>query len=122
REAEVDVVLTGSLVRAGNRIQVTTQLIETPTGTLVWSHAAQVSLQDLFQLQDEVVQGIVESLSLSLTARERRLLKHDVPATAKAYEFYLRANQASQAAAAMDPDSWAVARDLYLRCLDEDPE
>jgi eukaryotic-like serine/threonine-protein kinase len=122
REAEVDVVLTGSLVRAGNRIRVTTQLIETPSGTLVWSHAAQVSLQDLFQLQDEVVQGIVDSLSLSLTARERRLLKHDVPASAKAYEFYLRANQASQAATAMDPDSWAVARDLYLQCLDEDPD
>ena len=121
REAEVDVVLTGSLVRAGNRIQVTTQLIETPSGTLLWSHAPQVSLQDLFQLQNEVVQGIVDSLSLSLTARERRLLKHDVPASAKAYEFYLRANQASQAATALDPGSWAVARDLYLQCLEEDP-
>jgi TolB-like protein len=121
READVDVVLTGSLVRAGNRVQVTTQLIETPSGTLLWSHAPQVSLQDLFQLQNEVVQGIVDSLSLSLTARERRLLKHDVPASAKAYEFYLRANQASQAATALDPGSWAVARDLYLQCLEEDP-
>jgi serine/threonine protein kinase/tetratricopeptide (TPR) repeat protein len=122
REAEVDVVLSGSLVRAGNRIRVTTQLIETPSGTLLWSHAPQVSLQDLFQLQDEVVQGIVDSLSLSLTARERRLLKHDVPASAKAYEFYLRANQAGQAAVALDPGSWAVARDLYLQCLEEDPD
>ena len=121
REAEVDVVLTGSLVRAGNRMRVTTQLIESPSGTLLWSHAPQVSLQDLFQLQDEVVQGIVDSLSLSLTERERRLLKHDVPASAKAYEFYLRANQACQAAIALDPGSWAVARDLYLQCLEEDP-
>jgi TolB-like protein len=121
REAEVDVVLTGSLVRAGNRIRVSTQLIEAPSGTLLWSHAPQVSLQDLFQLQDEVVQGIVDSLSLSLTARERRLLKHDVPASAKAYEFYLRANQAGQAATALDPDSWEVARDLYLQSLEEDP-
>ncbi len=121
REAEVEVVLTGSLVRAGNQIRVTTQLIETPSGTLLWSHAPQVSLQDLFQLQDEVVHGIVDSLSLSLTARERRLLEHDVPASAKAYEFYLRANQAGQAATALDPGSWAVARDLYLQCLEEDP-
>lgn len=121
REAEVDVVLTGSVVRAGSRIRVTTQLIETPSGTLLWSHAPQVSLQDLFQLQDEVVQGIVDSLSLSLTARERRLLKHDVPVSAKAYELYLRANQAGQAATALDPGSWAVARDLYLQCLEEGP-
>jgi serine/threonine protein kinase/tetratricopeptide (TPR) repeat protein len=122
REVEVDVVLTGSLLRVGNRIRVTTQLIETPSGTLLWSHAPQVSLQDLFQLQDEVVQRIVDSLSLSLSARERRLLKHDVPATAKAYEFYLRANQAGHAATGLDTATWAVARGLYLQCLDEDPQ
>src|SRR5439155_8989233 len=122
RDADVDVVLTGTLVRAGDRIRVTTQLIETPSGTLLWSHAPQVSLQDLFQLQDEVVQRIVDSLSLSLTARERRMLIHDVPASAKAYEFYLRANQAGQAATGLDTATWAVARDLYLQCLEEDPQ
>ena len=44
------------------------------------------------------------------------MLQRGVPATAKAYEFYLRANQLGY-----EPGQWAIARDLYLRCLDEDP-
>ena len=44
------------------------------------------------------------------------ILKRDVPATAKAYEFYLRANQLAYASR-----NWTVARDLYLQCLEEDP-
>jgi tetratricopeptide (TPR) repeat protein len=51
-----------------------------------------------------------------LTARDRRQLRHDVPATAKAYEYYLRANQLSQ-----DASAWSVARDLYLQSVEEDP-
>ena len=92
-EADVDVVLTGTLVRAGEQLRVNTQLVEAPGGTLVWSHTSQLSLGDIFRLQDELATRIVESLSLPLTAREHRMLKHDVPASAKAYEFYLRANQ-----------------------------
>ena len=121
-EAEVSVLLTGTLVRVGDRVRLTTQLIETPSGTILWSHRPELTLQDLFQLQDEVVHGIVASLSLSLTDRERRLLAHDVPASANAYEYYLRGNQASQAASALDPHDWAVARDMYLQCLADDPK
>jgi serine/threonine-protein kinase len=67
-EADVDVVLTGSLLRAGQQVRVTAQLVEAPEGTVLWSHAPQVALRDVFQLQDQIVDRIVESLSLSLTA------------------------------------------------------
>ena len=115
READVDVVLTGTLLRAGDQIRVSTQLVEAPSGTLIWSHAAQVALRDIFQLQDDLVHGIVDSLSLSLTAQEDCMLRRDVPANATAYEFYLRANQVAQDYAGME-----VARDLYSRCLELD--
>jgi len=115
-EADVDVVLTGTLLRAGEQLRVSTQLTEVPAGTLLWSHTAQVPLGDIFQVQDELAQRILESLSLPLTAREHRMLKRDVPANAKAYEFYLRGNQLSH-----DAKQWNVARDLYLRCVEEDP-
>jgi tetratricopeptide (TPR) repeat protein len=50
--------------------------------------------------------------------REHRLLKQDVPASAKAYEFYLRANQLTW----YNPQlNYAVARDLYLECVQLDP-
>ena len=115
-ECEVDVILTGTLLRAGEQIRVTTQLVEAPEGTLVWSHAATVGLKDVFQLQDDLTTRIVEGLSIPLTAREQRRLHGDVPATAAAYEYYLRANRV-----AGDASSWDLARDLYEKCVQEDP-
>ena len=115
-EAGVDIVLTGTLLRAGEQLRVSTQLVEAPDGTLVWSQTSQLPLGDLFTLQDDLASRIVESLSLPLTTREQRMLKHDVPASAKAYEFYLRANQL-----ATNYSKASLARDLYLECLQEDP-
>ena len=115
-EADVDVVLFGTILRAGDKLRVASQLVEAPGGTVLWSHTAQVPIGDIFQLQDDLAQRIVESLSVPLTAREQKMLRHDVPATARAYEFYLRANQLS-----IDLKSCTVARDLYRRCLEEDP-
>ena len=53
---------------------------------------------------------------LPLTAREQRILRQDVPADPKAYEYYLRGNQFSH-----DSKQWGAARDLYLRCVEADP-
>jgi serine/threonine protein kinase/tetratricopeptide (TPR) repeat protein len=114
RQAEVDVILAGTLLRAGDRLRVTAQLVETPAGTVVWSDMSQVALGDIFQLQDELARRIVESLELPLTAREHSLLKRDMPASATAYEHYLRAKKLVQ------PQDLPAARDLYLRCLQED--
>ena len=116
-EAKVDVVLTGTLLRAGETLRVSAQLLEAPSGTVLWSHSAQVGLGDIFQLQDTLARQIVESLALPLSSRERRAFGHDVPASAKAYEFYLRANQL----AGKLNITASLARDLYLECLREDP-
>jgi len=115
-EAEVDAALLGTLLRVGDQVRVSAQLVETPAGTLLWSGAVQLPLQDLFQLQDQLSRQIVESLALPLSARERNALRHDVPASARAYEFYLRANQMGQ-----ETELLPVARDLYRSCLAEDP-
>jgi FlgO protein len=115
-QVDVDIVLTGTLMRAGDQLRVNAQLVEAPGGAVLWSLTSQVPLGDVFQLQDALAQRIVGSLALPLSARDQRLLKHDVPATAKAYEFYLRANKLGY-----DPKQWAVTRDLYLQCLEEDP-
>jgi eukaryotic-like serine/threonine-protein kinase len=115
-KADVDAVLTGTLLRADDRLRVTTQLAEVTSGTVLWSQTTQVQLGDVFQLQDALTSRIVESLAIPLSARDERVLKRDVPATARAYEFYLRANQI-----AYEAKNWTVARDLYRQCLEEDP-
>ena len=113
-EAAVDLVLTGTLLRSGSQLRVTAQLVEAAGGAVVWSQAAQSGLQDAFQLQDQVVARIVDSLALPLNARERRLASRDVPASPAAFQHYLRANELAYD---FDP----AARDLYFRCLEEDP-
>jgi len=113
----VDVVVTGTLLLAGDQLRVTVQLIDVPGGTLIWSDSSQVSVGDLFRLQDDVSRHIAESLVLPLSGRERRAFNRDVPANAKAYEFYLRANQLAQ-----DPASLEIARGLYEQAVLADPE
>jgi serine/threonine protein kinase/tetratricopeptide (TPR) repeat protein len=116
KKADVDAVLTGTLLRAEDQLRVTAQLSDVPGGTVRWSQSMVVRVGDVFQLQDALTSRIVESLALPLSARDRQVLKSDVPASAKAYEFYLRANQL-----AYHPNTWTVARDLYRQCLEEDP-
>ncbi|MBI1898943.1 MAG: protein kinase [Acidobacteria bacterium] len=116
-EAEVDMVLTGTLLRGGEELRVLAQLVQAPSGTLVWSHPLQVPVGDVFRLQDEIVRLVIESIAPSLTSGEQRLLQHDVPADARAYELYLRGNEIGR-----QLDQLAAARDLYLKCVELDPE
>jgi non-specific serine/threonine protein kinase len=115
-EAEVDLVLAGSLLRVGDQVRVVTQLVEAPAGSLVWSHTSQVPLREIFSLEETLTQRVVESLALPLSERERRVFRRDVPASPTAYEYYLRGSQQGHG-----PQHWAVARDLFLRAVEEDP-
>jgi len=114
-EAAVNTVLTGTLLRAGDQVRLSTQLVEAPSGTLIWSHTAQVDLRDIFQVHDELVNRIVDSLSVPLTSREREMVKHDAPANPTAYELYLRANQMAQHVRHI-----SAARVLYQRSVELD--
>ena len=116
QQADVDMVLVGTIVRAADQFRVRTQLLEVPSGTVLWSHNAEVGMRNLFQLEDDLTRRLVESLSLPLTARDDQLLRRDVPQSATAYEFYLRANQLGNRQA-----EWSVAKDLYERSVEQDP-
>jgi non-specific serine/threonine protein kinase len=118
-EADVDAILAGSLMRAGDRIRLTFQLVEAPGGAVIWSDTATASMEDLFRFQDELSKRIAQSLVIPLSEREHHILRHDRPANARAYEYYLRANQIATVRAL---DSMRLARDLYVQCLEEDPE
>jgi serine/threonine protein kinase/tetratricopeptide (TPR) repeat protein len=113
-EADVDHVVMGTLLRSGNQLRVTIQLAEAPSGTLISSHTVQSALGDLFALQDDLARRLTEALALPLGGRPGTA---DVPRNARAYEFYLRANEVARRY-----DRFHVARDLYLQCLEEDPD
>ena len=114
-QAEVDVLLTGTLLQFSEQLRVALQLVETSSGTIIWSQSLQVSMRDVFALQDGIVQSVTESLAPSLTSGERRMLRQDVPASAESYENYLRANQLSR-----NLGDLHAAREMYIRCLELD--
>jgi non-specific serine/threonine protein kinase len=118
-EAGVDVALMGTLLRAGDQVRVSIQLVEAPGGTVVISRVAQVALTDIFQLQDELTRQVVDALAIPLSARDRAALGHDVPASAEAYELYLRATTLGEST---NPSRLIAARDLYRRCVELDPQ
>ena len=115
-EADVHLVLAGTLLRSGDQLRVSTQLVEGASGTVVSSQTSQGCLRDIFQLQDQIVGRVVSSLALPLSTREQDLLSRDVPASPAAYETYLRANQLAYTYGCL-----SVARGLYIRCVEEDP-
>jgi TolB-like protein len=116
-EADVDAIVTGTLLRSGPEIRVATQLTAATDGALLWSQVAQMPVGDLFCVQDELTRRIVASLSLPLTNREQQMLRRDVPSNPAAYEYFLRGNQLSHDAA-----QWSVARDLYLQSVEGDSD
>ena len=116
-EAKVDMVLAGTLLRSNNVVRLTAQLVETSSGQIRWSHNDRVAFDDLLQIEEALIPQIVQSLMVPLGGRHDVGRRTDVPANAKAYEFYLRANPLSH-----DSRSWEIARDLYRQAVDADPQ
>src|SRR5439155_12561384 len=116
RDLTVDVVLSGTILRAGPNVRVSAQLSDT-SGTIVWSDVSQAPIADLFQLQDALTSRIVSALSLQLSARDQRALGSQAPGNAEAYELYMRANQLMT-----DGAHWQEARSLYERAVAIDPD
>jgi tetratricopeptide (TPR) repeat protein len=114
-EADVDRVVMGTLLRAGDQLRAAAQLVEAPGGTLLTSHTVQSSLGDLFRLQDDIVRRVVEALALPL-AGGGDTPTPQAPHNARAYGLYLRANELARSY-----DQLPQARDLYQACLDLDP-
>ena len=116
RHAQVDAVVTGSLLRAGNEVRLSAQLVAVPDGSLLWSHTIQAPVTDLFQLQDALTNAIVSALHVPLSAHDRRALRQDVPVSGAAYELFLRANTL-----ATDSSSWHEVKQLLERAVELDP-
>lgn len=113
-EADVDRVVMGTLLRVGDQLRATAQLIEAPGGTLLTSHTVQSSMGDLFGLQDDIARRVSDALSVPLSASDASATP-DSPHDARAYELYLRGNELARSY-----DGLTRARALYERCLDLD--
>src|SRR4029077_15301974 len=72
RELNVRYVLEGSVQRSGNRLRVNAQLIDAEGGTYLWAERFDKPVADLFDMQDEIVARLANTLNAQLTAAEAR--------------------------------------------------
>jgi serine/threonine protein kinase/tetratricopeptide (TPR) repeat protein len=84
-------LLEGSVRRAGDRVRVSTQLVDGSTGRNLWSEQFDGSLDDVFAMQEQTALKIVEKLDLELTPDEQRDVQQRSTENVQAYDAYLRA-------------------------------
>lgn len=124
RQLDVDAVVEGSIVRSGDRIRITAQLIDARTGRYLWAQTFEGPARDVLSLQDSVAQQIAAQARLVFASPSPR-----PPVNPAAYDAYLRGRyyfnkqdvrnslQSFQQAIALDP-SYAVAYAGYASALD----
>ena len=115
-ETEVDVILTGTLLPLGEQLRITAQLVQVPSGTVLWSHSSEATVRELLELHDTLVRRVVEAILPSLNPKDQASLQQDRPASATVYQLYLRANEFSR--------GWLklhAAIELYEQCVQLEP-
>ncbi|MGH9580869.1 MAG: protein kinase domain-containing protein [Terriglobales bacterium] len=90
RELNVDAVIEGSVVRDGDRVRITAQLIYAPADQHLWVESYERDLKDVLALQDEVARSIASEIKVKLTPEEQAHLTSARSVNPEAYELYLK--------------------------------
>jgi DNA-binding winged helix-turn-helix (wHTH) protein/TolB-like protein len=90
RELKVDAILDGTLQVAGNRVRVNLNLLETSSGASLWTHAFDLAMSEIFEIEDEVAQQVARQLRLHLDGIQRANVAAHSTRNPEAYEHYLK--------------------------------
>ncbi|CAN7522578.1 adenylate/guanylate cyclase domain-containing protein [Pararhizobium sp. LjRoot235] len=96
RDLGVSFIVEGSVRRAGDQIRVNAQLIDAASGDNLWANRFARGGADVFAIQDELSRQIAEALGLELTPSEAERIARPPTANLEAYDYYLRAEQATR--------------------------
>ncbi|HLW82276.1 MAG TPA: protein kinase [Candidatus Acidoferrales bacterium] len=118
QELNAAYVLEGSLRRAGSRIRITAQLVETRTGLSIWARRFDRTMEDVFAIQDEMAKNIAEALQVMLSEEEKRVIEKVPTANVEAYDYYLRGRQYFHQ---FRRKGMEAARNMFKRAIEIDP-
>jgi TolB-like protein/DNA-binding winged helix-turn-helix (wHTH) protein/Tfp pilus assembly protein PilF len=90
RELNVDAVVEGTVLRSGEQVRITAQLILASADEHLWSRSYQGDLRDTLQLQDKVARAIADGIRVAVTSQEQALLETTKPVNPDAYDAYLK--------------------------------
>lgn len=119
RDLGVRYVLEGSLRKAGGRVRITGQLIDATTGAHLWAERYDGSLEDIFELQDQITSNVVGAIPLQLESAEIERTKHKPTNSLDAYDCYLRGMAGMYK---WSPEGITEALNYFYRAIEIDPD
>jgi adenylate cyclase len=118
RELGVRYVLEGSIQRLGEKVRINAQLVDATTGHHLWAERYERDQKDLFAMQDEMVQTIVATLELKISAAERKRAIRKDTISLKAYDYVLRGLEHVRLRTRVDNSK---AQTMFQRAIKLDP-
>src|SRR5271169_465361 len=119
RELNVDAVVEGTVLRSGDQVRITAQLIEASTDKHLWSQSYEGELRDTLALQNKVARAIADQIRINLTPQEQAALKNVKVVNPQAYESYLKVRYFWNKRTA---DGLKVALAYFKEAIEEDPK
>ena len=114
----VKFILEGSVRKAGERVRVNAQLIDGGNGGHVWADRYDRDLTDIFAIQDEITQAIVEQLKIKLLPKEKKAIGQAPTVNVEAYTYYLKGRQFLNNSTKV---LLRLARQMFVKALELDP-
>jgi TolB-like protein len=121
RELGVRYVLEGSVRKAGNRVRLAGQLIDAATGAHLWADRFEGTLDDIFELQDQVAASVVGAIAPQIEHAEIARAKRKPTERHDAYDYYLR-GIATLGGEPSDREANSEALTLFLKAIELDPD
>jgi len=118
RELNVDAVVEGTVLRSGDQVRITAQLIEASSDKHLWSQSYQGELRDTLSLQSQVARAIADQIRINLNPQEQAALKTVKVVNPEAYESYLKGRYFWNKRTA---NGLKVARAYFNQAIEEDP-
>jgi TolB-like protein len=115
RQLGVDTVVEGSVLRQGDQVRITAQLIDARTDHHLWARSYVRDLNDVLTLQAEVARAIADQIRIAVTPEERARLARPRTVDPEAQELYLQGMQA------LDTGNPGNAIGYFQKALDKDP-
>jgi TolB-like protein/Flp pilus assembly protein TadD len=118
RELNVDAVVEGTVLRSGDQVRITAQLIEAFADKHLWSQSYQGELRDTLALQNRVASAIADQIRIKLNPQEQAALKSAKVVNPEAYESYLKGRYFWNKRTG---DGLKVALAYFNQAIEEDP-
>ena len=118
RELNVDAIVEGTVLRSGDQVRITAQLIDAAADKHLWSQSYEGELKDTLALQNQVARAIADQIRINLNPQEQAALKTAKVVNPEAYESYLKGRYFWNK---RTPDSLKVALAYFNQAIDEDP-